>query len=48
MEHYKISKLLDDSSVSKFATKEWVEVKNLSGVQYSVNNIYCYKRNIKC
>ena len=30
MEHYKISKLLNDSTVTKFATKNYIEVKNLS------------------
>ena len=37
MEHYKISKLLNDSAVSKFATKKWVEVSDSSSNQYSVN-----------
>ena len=30
MEHYKISKLLNDSTVSKFMTKKWIEVNNLT------------------
>ena len=30
MEHYKISRLLNDSSISKFVTKKWVEVNYLS------------------
>ena len=30
MEHYKISNLLTDSTVSKFVTKKWVEVNDLS------------------
>ena len=30
MEHYKISKLLNDSTVSKFVTKKWIEVNDLS------------------
>ena len=30
MEHYKISKLLKDSTVSKFVTKSWIRVNNLS------------------
>ena len=30
MEHYKISRLLNDSSISKFVTKKWVEVNDLS------------------
>ena len=37
MEHYKISKLLDDSTVSGFVTKKCVEVSDLSSGQYSVN-----------
>ena len=37
MEHYKISKLLDDSTVSEFVTKKCVEVSDLSSGQYSVN-----------
>ena len=41
MEHYKISKLLKDSTVSKFVTKKWIKVKDLSSGQYSV------KRNIR-
>ena len=30
MEHFKIFKLLDDSTVPKFVTKQWVEVNDLS------------------
>ena len=30
MEHYKISKLLNDSIVSKFVVKKWIEVNDLS------------------
>ena len=37
MRHYKISKLLNDSTVLKFVTREWIEVNDLSGVQYSSN-----------
>ena len=37
MEHYKISKLLNDSTVSKFVTKKWVKVNDLSSGQYSIN-----------
>ena len=29
MEHYKICKLLNDSTVSKFVTRKWVEVNDL-------------------
>ena len=42
MEHYKISKLLNYSSVTKFLTKKWIKVNDLSGGQYSVN------KNIRC
>ena len=30
MEHDKISELLNDSTVSKFVTRKWIEVNNLS------------------
>ena len=39
MEHYKISKLLNASTVSKFVTKRWIEVNDLSSGQYSVNKL---------
>ena len=35
MEYYKISRLINDSTVSKFATSKWVKVNDLSGSQYS-------------
>ena len=41
MEHHKISKLLNNSTVSKFATRKWVGVNDLSNGQYYV------KRNIR-
>ena len=37
IENYKISKLLNNSTASRFLTKKWVEVNNLSSGQYSVN-----------
>ena len=37
MKHHEISKLLYDSTVSKFMTKKWVKVNDLSSGQYSVN-----------
>ena len=37
MEHYKVSKLSDDSSASMFVTRKWNEVNDLSGSQNSVN-----------
>ena len=39
MEHYKISELLNDSAISKFVTKKWIELNYLSSGQYSVNKI---------
>ena len=30
MEHYKISKLLNNSTESKFVTRKWIEVNDLS------------------
>ena len=43
MEHYKTYKLLDDSTVSKFVTKKWIEVNNLSRRQYYVNKNTMFK-----
>ena len=37
MEHYKISKLLNDSSILKFVTNKWIEVNDLSSGQYSAS-----------
>ena len=37
MEHYKISNLLNDSTVSKFVTRKWIKLIDLSNDQYSVN-----------
>ena len=33
MEHHKISKLLNDSTLSKFVTRKWIEVNDLPGGQ---------------
>ena len=46
MEHYKISKLLNDLAVSKFVTKEWIKVNDLSSGQYSVNKNIRFKTSI--
>ena len=35
IEHYKISTLLNNSSVSKFVTREQIEANDLSGGQHS-------------
>ena len=46
MEHYKIYKLLNDSTVSKFVTKKWVGVHYLSSGQYSVNKNIRFKTSL--
>ena len=46
MEHYKISKLLNDSTMSKFVTKKWIEVNDLSSSQYSVNKNIVFKTSM--
>ena len=43
MDHKKISKLLDDSSVSKLLTGKWTEVNDLSCRQYSANKKLRFK-----
>ena len=48
MEHYKTSKLLNDSSVSKFVTKKWIELNDLSSGQYSVNRNMSMLRSDLC
>ena len=37
MEYYKRSKLLDDSSVSNFVKRKWIQVNYLSSGKHSVN-----------
>ena len=46
MEHYKISKILNDSTVSKFVTKKWFEVNDLSSGRYSVNKNIRFKTSM--
>ena len=46
MEHYKISKLLNDSIASKFVRKKWVEVNDLLNGQYSVNKNIMFKTSM--
>ena len=44
MKHYEISKLLNNSTVSKFVAKRWIKVNDLSRGQYSDNkNIWGLK-----
>ena len=44
--HYKISKLLNDSAASKFVTKKYVGVNDLSSSQYSVNKNIRFKTSM--
>ena len=37
MEQYKVSKLFNNSTVTKSVTKKWIKVNDLSSCQYSVN-----------
>ena len=46
MEPYKISKLLNNPTVSKFVTKNWVDVNDLSNGQYSVNKNMSFKTSM--
>ena len=46
MEHYEISKLLNDSTVSKFVTKKWIEVNDSSSSQYSVDKNLKFKTSM--
>ena len=47
MEHFKISKLLNDSTVLKFVAREWIEVNDLSGDQYSIDKNIRFESMIK-
>ena len=46
MEHYKTSELFDDSTVSKYMKKIWLEVNDLSSGQYSDNKNIRFKTSI--
>ena len=43
MEHCKISKILNDSTVSKFVTAKWIEANDLSNGQYSIYKNISFK-----
>ena len=43
MDHYKISKLLNNSTVSKFMTKKWDEINASTSDRYSVNKNIRFK-----
>ena len=46
MEHFKICKLLNDSTVSKFLTRKWIEVNDLSSRQYATNKTMIFKTSM--
>ena len=46
MELYKISKLLHNSIISKYVTKKWVKLNDLSSGQYSVNKNIRFKTSM--
>ena len=43
MEHYKIFKVSNDSTLSKFVTTKRIKVNDLSSGQYSVNKTFNVK-----
>ena len=43
MEHCKISKVLNYSTISKFVKRKWVKVNDLLGSQYSANKNMRFK-----
>ena len=46
MEHFDMSKVLNNSTVSKFLTKKLIEVNHLSSGQYSVNKNIRFKTSM--
>ena len=46
MEHCKISKLSNNSTVSKLVTKKWIEVNDLSSGQYSIDKSLRFKTSV--
>ena len=46
MEQNKISRLLNDSTVLKFVTRNWIEVNYLSSGQYSADKNIRFKTSI--
>ena len=43
MEHHRISKILNDSAISKFMIRKWIEISNFSGNQYFFNKNISFK-----
>ena len=46
MQHHRISKLLSDSTVSKFIKRKWIEGNDLSGGQYPVHSNIRFKTSM--
>ena len=46
MEHYKIFKLLNDSTVLKFVAKEWIKINDLLKDQYFANQNIRFKTSM--
>ena len=46
MEHYKVSKFLNDSTLFKFITYKRVEVNDLSSIQYCINKMIRFKTSM--
>ena len=46
IEHCKVSKLLNNSTVSKFVTKIWNKINNSSSSKYSVNKHIRFKTSL--
>ena len=47
MTHHKISKLLNNLTVSKFVTRKWIEVNYLSSGQYPINKNIRFKTSMQ-
>ena len=45
MEHHNISKLLNDSTVSKSVTRKWIELNDLTSSQSSANKNIRFKNS---
>ena len=46
MEHYEVSKLLNDSAMSNFVKKSWIRVNDLSSDPYSANKNIWFKTSM--
>ena len=43
VEHCKVSKLLNDSTVLKYVIRKWIAVNDITGCQYSTNKNISFK-----